>query len=165
VTGPHTSWDSSCLKDPIVFFLELPKISLKIRHWCLTPLILASWVFQGLRSARANSSWDLISKITTEKWSGGVAQAIEHLLCKHEALSSNPSPTTKKNSRKHQCQDYKSPPRLPWVPTRSTVIFLHHICVDFNLERILPNPIDSGSTMSAHKEKNPDSRNRGPWVK
>jgi hypothetical protein len=28
-----------------------------------------------------------ISKITTAKWTGGVAQAAEHLLCKCEALS------------------------------------------------------------------------------
>jgi hypothetical protein len=30
------------------------------------------------------------------KWGGGVAQAVEHLLCKHEALSSDPIPTLKK---------------------------------------------------------------------
>jgi hypothetical protein len=34
-----------------------------------------------------------ISKITTTKWTGNVAQAIEHLLCKCEVLSSNPNPT------------------------------------------------------------------------
>jgi hypothetical protein len=38
-----------------------------------------------------------ISKITRAKWTGGVAQAIELLLCKYEVLSSNPSP---KNNRK-----------------------------------------------------------------
>jgi hypothetical protein len=37
-----------------------------------------------------------ISKITRAKWTGGMAQAIEHLLCKCEALSSNPSLTKKK---------------------------------------------------------------------
>jgi hypothetical protein len=34
-----------------------------------------------------------ISKITRAKWTGGVAQVVELLLCKHKALSSNPSPT------------------------------------------------------------------------
>jgi hypothetical protein len=33
-----------------------------------------------------------ISKITRAKWTGGVAHAVESLLCKHKALSSNPSP-------------------------------------------------------------------------
>jgi hypothetical protein len=36
-----------------------------------------------------------IAKITRAKWNGGVVQAAEHLLCKHEALSSNPNPTKK----------------------------------------------------------------------
>jgi hypothetical protein len=30
-----------------------------------------------------------ISRITRAKWTGGVAQVTEHLLCKYEALSSN----------------------------------------------------------------------------
>jgi hypothetical protein len=42
-----------------------------------------------LRSALANSSQDPISKITKAKWTGGVAQAVESLLCKHEALQFN----------------------------------------------------------------------------
>jgi hypothetical protein len=33
-----------------------------------------------------------IPKITRAKWTGGVTQALEHLPCKHEALSSNPNP-------------------------------------------------------------------------
>jgi hypothetical protein len=42
-----------------------------------------------------------ISKTTRAKWTGGVAQEVpcllcEHLLCRHEALSSSPSPTKKK---------------------------------------------------------------------
>jgi hypothetical protein len=32
-------------------------------------------------------------------WTGGMPQAIEHWLCKHEALSSNPSPTKKKKKK------------------------------------------------------------------
>jgi hypothetical protein len=45
-----------------------------------------------------------ISKIARAKWTGGVAQAVEHLLCECEALSSNPSPTKTQN---------KSLPLLP----------------------------------------------------
>jgi hypothetical protein len=37
-----------------------------------------------------------ISKVTRAKWTGGVAQAVERLLCNREALSSNPSPKKKK---------------------------------------------------------------------
>jgi hypothetical protein len=33
-----------------------------------------------------------ISKISRAKWTGGVTQAVEHLLCKHEAQSLNPNP-------------------------------------------------------------------------
>jgi hypothetical protein len=57
-----------------------------------------------LRPAWANCSQDSISKITKVKWTGGVAQAIECLLCKCEALSSNsiqtqppPKQTNKQN--------------------------------------------------------------------
>jgi hypothetical protein len=38
-----------------------------------------------------------ISKITREKWSGALAQAVKHLPSKHEAPSLNPS-TAKENS-------------------------------------------------------------------
>jgi hypothetical protein len=44
----------------------------------------------------AMNSQDTISKITREKWTGSVAQGVECLLCKCEALSSNASPTKKK---------------------------------------------------------------------
>jgi hypothetical protein len=40
-----------------------------------------------------------ISKTTRAKWTGGVAQVVEGLLCKHKALSSNPSPTKNKMGR------------------------------------------------------------------
>jgi hypothetical protein len=46
----------------------------------------------GLRPAHANIFQDPISKITRAKWTGGVAQLVEYLLCKCEALSSNSSP-------------------------------------------------------------------------
>jgi hypothetical protein len=35
----------------------------------------------------------LISKITRTKWTGDNDQGVECLLCKHEALISNPKPT------------------------------------------------------------------------
>jgi hypothetical protein len=46
---------------------------------------------------------DPTSKITRAKWIGGVAQAVENLLCKWEALSSNPSAQKKK--KKNHTQD------------------------------------------------------------
>jgi hypothetical protein len=36
-----------------------------------------------------------ISKINREKWTGGVAKAVQCLLCKCKVLSSNPSPPPK----------------------------------------------------------------------
>jgi hypothetical protein len=38
-----------------------------------------------------------MSKLTRAKWTGGVVQAAKRLLCKLEALSSNPNPTKRKN--------------------------------------------------------------------
>jgi hypothetical protein len=35
------------------------------------------------------------------KWSGGVAQGVKSILCKYKALSSNHSPTKKKNKEKY----------------------------------------------------------------
>jgi hypothetical protein len=40
-----------------------------------------------------------VSKITTAKWTQGVAQEIENLLCKHQVLSSNSSHKKKKKKR------------------------------------------------------------------
>jgi hypothetical protein len=47
----------------------------------------------GLRPGQANSLQDPVSQIIREKWTGGVAQAVESLLCKSKVLSSNPVPT------------------------------------------------------------------------
>jgi hypothetical protein len=52
-----------------------------------------------LRPEWANSSQDPQNK-TRAKWTGGVAKVVEHLLCKCEALSSNPSPTEVKKINK-----------------------------------------------------------------
>jgi hypothetical protein len=43
-----------------------------------------------------------ISKITRTKWTGGVAQTIEGLLCKYEVLGSNPNPTKKRKKKKKE---------------------------------------------------------------
>jgi hypothetical protein len=45
-------------------------------------------------------------KITTTKWTGGMAQAVEHLLCKCEALGSNTSPT--KERERERDRKYKT---------------------------------------------------------
>jgi hypothetical protein len=59
------------------------------------PVILTTWeaeigriVVQGQPGQIVHKT--TISKITTAKWTGGVAQVVEHLLCKCEDLSSNP---------------------------------------------------------------------------
>jgi hypothetical protein len=66
------------------------------------PVSLAIWKAVIWRPAWANSSWDSIAKITTAKWTGGIAQAVECLLCKSEVLSSNPG--WGKGSRLLVCQ-------------------------------------------------------------
>jgi hypothetical protein len=40
-----------------------------------------------------------ISKINRPEWTGSVTQVIEHLLCRHGALSSNSMPTKGKKKR------------------------------------------------------------------
>jgi hypothetical protein len=69
------------------------------------PEILATWeaeirriVVQGQPRQKVHEI--PISKITRGKWTGGVVQAVQLLLCKHEALSSNPSPTKKGKEKK-----------------------------------------------------------------
>jgi hypothetical protein len=53
------------------------------------------WENHGWRPALANGSCDPISKISIAKWTGGVAQGVEHMLSKYKALSLNPSLTKK----------------------------------------------------------------------
>jgi hypothetical protein len=54
--------------------------------------------------------WQIILRphlqITRAKWTGGVAQAVEHLLSKHKALSLNPS-NTKKRKKEKKKKKYK----------------------------------------------------------
>jgi hypothetical protein len=60
----------------------------------LMPVILATWEAE-IRPAQANSLKDPISKITRAKWTEGVVQEVECLLCKPQ---SHPPP---KKTRKH----------------------------------------------------------------
>jgi hypothetical protein len=67
------------------------------------PGYLGSWDWEDFssRPAQADSSWDPISKITTAKWTGGVAQAIEHLLLQARSSEFRPqSPPPHTHTRK-----------------------------------------------------------------
>jgi hypothetical protein len=61
---------------------------------------LGGWAWEdwGWKPALATSVRDPVSKITRAKWTGGVAQAIQHLLCKCKTPSSNPGPPNKKKN-------------------------------------------------------------------
>jgi hypothetical protein len=69
------------------------KIPRKSQGRWLMPTILTTWDFKI--ASLAISYRNPISKISRAKWTGGVAQAVEYLFCKHEALGSNPRPTKK----------------------------------------------------------------------
>jgi hypothetical protein len=76
-------------------------------HWWLTPVILATWEADIRRIMVQGHPKQIIhknpiSKITRAKWTGGAAQAIKHLFCKHEALSSNLNPTQEKEIHLNQ---------------------------------------------------------------
>jgi hypothetical protein len=90
-----------------------------VAHAC-NPSYLKVWDGENYssRPARANSSQNRISKITREKWTRGVAQAVECLFCKHEALSSNPSPTKNKQINKQTKKTLREPSAFlarPWA--------------------------------------------------
>jgi hypothetical protein len=73
------------------------------RHLVLIPVILATWEAEIRRVMIQGQLGQIvheipISKITRAKWTGGVAQAVERLLCKCKALSSNPGPTKNSNT-------------------------------------------------------------------
>jgi hypothetical protein len=71
-----------------------------VAHTC-NPSYLGGWDWEdhNLRSVQANSLWDPISKTTIAKWTEGVAQVVENLLCKHGALNLNLCPTTNKQKK------------------------------------------------------------------
>jgi hypothetical protein len=65
------------------------------------PTILATWeaefrIIKVQDQPRQMVGKTSISKITRAKWTGGVAQAVECLLCKREALVQTPVPLPKK---------------------------------------------------------------------
>jgi hypothetical protein len=60
------------------------------RHWCFTPVILATWEAEIRRITVQETP---TSKIIRAKCIGSMTQAVEHLLCKCEVSSWNFSPT------------------------------------------------------------------------
>jgi hypothetical protein len=73
------------------------------RGWLqwLTSVILATWEteisrLRGRSQPRYTVHETPISKITRAKWSVGVAQVVEHLLCKPKPWVQNPIPPPKK---------------------------------------------------------------------
>jgi hypothetical protein len=70
--------------------------------YACNPSYLGGWDWEnrGSRPAWANSPWDPISKITREKWTGGVAHVVGCLLLNHKVMHSNPSPTKKKKKKR-----------------------------------------------------------------
>jgi hypothetical protein len=92
-----TSWCTvRCFLRPIIVFKDHTKnrtIPVQVAHTC-NPNCWGVWDQEdsGLRTVGSNSSWDPIPKIGRLKWARGLTQVAEHLLCKHEALNSNPNP-------------------------------------------------------------------------
>jgi hypothetical protein len=67
------------------------------------PVILATWEAKIRRmEVRGQPQPVKFTRLHLQraKWTGGVTQRVEHLFCKHEALSSNPSSKKKKKDRK-----------------------------------------------------------------
>jgi hypothetical protein len=84
------------------------------------PVILATWEAEIGRigvQGQPTQIVDPIFKRTRTKWAGGVAQAVECLLCKNKALSSNPSPIMKNKKKKNHPFPFSSEiPRYLWSP-------------------------------------------------
>jgi hypothetical protein len=83
---------------------DLPPTKKKKKAW-FTPGILATLEAEIRRISVQGQLRQIVCetlshKITSVKWTGGMTQAVEHLLCKCEALSSNPSPTKNKQTKR-----------------------------------------------------------------
>jgi hypothetical protein len=85
------------------FYLGLQKFnssfknSFEAKHQWFTPIILATWEADIERIKVQGQPRQIvhktpISKISTAKWTGSLAQVVERLLCKHEDLNSTPVP-------------------------------------------------------------------------
>jgi hypothetical protein len=76
----------------------------------LMPIIPVTWEAEIRRTSIWDQFRELVPKtlsphkITWAKWTRDTAQAVENLLCKNEALSSNSSPTkkAKQNEKQHK---------------------------------------------------------------
>jgi hypothetical protein len=83
------------------------KVNWRLVTHAYNPSYLGGWAQEdrGSRPAQAKSSQDPpISKITREKWTRGLAQVVEHLVCKCKAQSSNSCPNkTNKKLQQHEC--------------------------------------------------------------
>jgi hypothetical protein len=81
--------------------LKLVKRTLGAGGSCLASRILATWEIDqedhGLRPAWVNSLQYSISKISRAKWTGGVAQAVEYLLCNCEFIPQSHQNKQQKN--------------------------------------------------------------------
>jgi hypothetical protein len=77
---------------------------IKLIAHAYNPSYLGGWdqEHRDSRPDEAYSLWDPVSKITRAKWTGGMTQVVDHLLCKHEALNSNHSPTQKRKKRERK---------------------------------------------------------------
>jgi hypothetical protein len=61
--------------------------------------MLATWEAEIRRIMAEGQPWQMVCETPSPKWSGDIVQVMECLLCKHEALSSNPSSTKKKSTK------------------------------------------------------------------
>jgi hypothetical protein len=78
-----------------------------LNQW-LCPVVYAyhsSYVEETIRrisvQAGMDIKWDLLSKITSAKWTSGLSQVVEYLPCKYEALSSTPPNNTHTHTHTH----------------------------------------------------------------
>jgi hypothetical protein len=75
------------------------------------PVILVTWEFETRRTTVQSQLGQTDSESCLQnnqsKMAGGVTHAVRHLLCKHKALSSNPSPTKKKKKKKERRKSKK----------------------------------------------------------
>jgi hypothetical protein len=66
-------------------------------YWWLIPVILGTWEAKIGRIVVPGQPGQIVSKTPSPKakWTGGMALAVEYLLCTHQVLNSNSSPIKK----------------------------------------------------------------------